>query len=42
LRAQGLAIAEPGAAPQAGDMFLLAKGDTVVHPYFCLTSAGEG
>ena len=32
LRAQGLALAEPGAAPQAGDMFLLAPGDMVTHP----------
>lgn len=32
LRAQGMAVAEPGAAPQAGDMFLLAPGDAVTHP----------
>ncbi|MDR6114063.1 MULTISPECIES: sigma-54 dependent transcriptional regulator [unclassified Sphingomonas] len=32
LRAQGLAIADSGAVPQAGDMFLLAEGDPVEHP----------
>lgn len=32
LRAQGLAIAEPGTAPQAGDMFLVTEGDAIAHP----------
>ncbi|MET4897762.1 sigma-54 dependent transcriptional regulator [Sphingomonadaceae bacterium jetA1] len=32
LRAQGLAIAEPGAAPQPGDMFLVAEGDAIAYP----------
>ena len=29
LRAQGMALAEPGAAPQAGDLFLMAEGDVI-------------
>ena len=32
LRAQGMAIAEQGAAAQAGDLFLVTDGDVVEHP----------